>query len=75
MASRGVAIATALASVPALDGDKKFGIGFGTGTYDGRVAFSFALIARAGDNAQFRVNAGTAGNGKIAAGAGATFGF
>ncbi|MGV7120460.1 YadA family autotransporter adhesin [Sphingopyxis sp. 550A] len=75
MAGRGVAIATALASIPPLSGDKNVGIGFGTGTYDGRFAFSFALIARAGDSAQFRVNAGTAGNGKIAAGAGATFGF
>ena len=72
---RGVAIATALASIPALEGDKKFGVGFGTGTYDGRFAFSAAIIGRAGANAQFRLNAGTSGQGKIAAGAGFTFGW
>lgn len=75
LVGRGVAIATAMASIPPLDGDKKIGIGVGTGTYDGRFAFSAAIIGRVSDSAQFRLNAGTAGNGKVAAGGGMTLGF
>lgn len=75
LVGRGVAIATAMASVPALDGDKRIGIGIGTGTYDGRFAFSAAIIGRVGNDAQFRVNIGTAGNGKVAAGGGMTIGW
>lgn len=75
LAGRGVAIATALASIPPINGDQKFGVGFGFGTYDGRSAFSAALIGRINDNTQFRLNAGTTGNGKVAAGGGMTFGW
>jgi hypothetical protein len=75
MAGRGVAIATAIASVPPIRDDQKIGIGVGMGTYDGRTAFSAAIIGRISDNAQFRVNAGTTGNGKVAAGGGFTLGW
>lgn len=75
LVGRGVAIATAMASVPPIDSDKTFGVGFGVGTYDGRAAFSVALVGRIDQNAQFRLNAGTAGNGKVAAGAGVSFGW
>lgn len=75
MAGRGVAIATAIASVPPIRDDQKIGVGVGMGTYDGRTAFSAAIIGRISDNAQFRVNAGTTGNGKVAAGGGFTLGW
>jgi len=75
MAGRGVAIATAIASVPPIGDGQKVGIGIGMGTYDGRTAFSAAIIGRISDHAQFRINAGTTGNGKVAAGGGFTFGW
>ncbi len=73
MAGRGIAIATALASMPDLEPGKRMGLGIGTGTYDGHNAVSAAFIVRASDNAKFRVNAGTAGDGKFAFGAGGMF--
>ena len=75
LAGRGVAIATALASIPPINSDQKIGVGLGFGTYDGRAAFSAAIIGRVDDNTQFRLNAGTTGNGKVAAGGGVTFGW
>lgn len=73
MAGRGIAIATALASMPDLDSGKRMGFGFGVGSYEGHNAFSAAFVVRASDNAKFRVNAGTAGDSKFAFGAGGMF--
>lgn len=73
MAGRGIAIATALASMPDLDSGKRMGFGFGVGSYEGHNAFSAAFVVRASDNAKFRVNAGTAGDSRFAFGAGGMF--
>lgn len=73
IASSGTAIAMAAASVPALESDRRFGIGVGTGTYDGRSAISVAGAARISRNVQVKLNLGTGSNGKAAAGAGALF--
>lgn len=72
-AGRGIAIATALASMPDLEPGKRMGIGIGAGSYDGHNAMSAAFIVRASENAKFRVNGGTAGDGKFAFGAGGMF--
>jgi len=71
IASTGSAIAMAAASVPALEGGKRFGVGVGTGTYDGRSAISIAGIARINGTVQMKFNIGTGSDGKTAAGAGA----
>jgi len=73
MASRGVAIASAFASVPAMESGKSFGIGVGVGSYNSATAFSIAAGARVSDGAEFRINVGTAGNGKVAVGGGGMF--
>lgn len=72
-ASRGVAIASAFASIPDIDDDKKFGVGVGVGHYNDKTAFSIAVGARASDNAEFRVNVGSTGSGKVAIGGGGMF--
>lgn len=71
IASTGTAIAVAAASVPALEGSKHFGVGVGTGTYDGRSAISVAGEARVNRAIQVKFNIGTGSDGKVAAGAGA----
>ncbi len=73
MAARGVAIATALASMPDIEDGKTAGFGLGVGSYAGRNAVSAAFILRASDSVKLRVNAGTAGDGKFAFGAGGMF--
>lgn len=70
MAGRGIAIATALASIPDLEPGKTAGLGLGVGSYDGRNAVSAAFVVRANENLKLRVNGGTAGDGKFAFGAG-----
>ncbi|GLQ89944.1 hypothetical protein GCM10007898_35190 [Dyella flagellata] len=71
IASTGTAIAMAAASVPALEGTSRFGVGVGTGTYDGRAAVSIAGEMRVSSHVQVRLNVGTGSDGKTAAGAGA----
>lgn len=73
VAGRGIAIATALASMPDLEPGKRAGLGIGLGSYDGHNAVSAAFVIRATENAKFRVNGGTAGDGKFAFGAGGMF--
>jgi hypothetical protein len=73
IASTGTAIAMAAASVPALESDRRFGLGVGTGTYDGHSAVSIAGAARVSQNVQVKLNLGTGSGGKTAAGAGALF--
>lgn len=75
LASRGVAIATALASIPPLAGSQRFGLGVGVGGYDGQAAFSAAFLGRLTDRMQVRLNAGTSGSGKVAGGGGVTVGW
>ena len=73
MAGRGIAIATALASMPDLEPGKTAGIGIGTGSYDGHNAVSAAFVVRASENLKLRLNGGSAGGGKFAFGAGGMF--
>lgn len=72
-ASRGVAIASAFASIPDIDSGKNFGVGVGVGHYNSKTAFSIAVGARASENAEFRLNIGTTGSGKVAVGGGSMF--
>lgn len=72
-ASRGVAIATAIGSIPDVEPGKNFGIGVGVGNYNGKNAFAIAAGARVSDNLRLRLNVGTAGNGKAAVGAGGSY--
>lgn len=73
MAGRGIAIATALASVPDIEPGKRMGLGFGVGSYAGNEAVSAAFVVRASDALKLRINAGTSGDGRFAIGAGGMF--
>jgi hypothetical protein len=75
LAGRGTAIALSAASIPQMADGQNIAVGVGFGTYDGRTAFSAAILGRISDNAQFRLNAGTTGAGKVGAGGGITFGW
>ena len=59
--------------MPDLEPGKRMGLGIGVGSYDGHNAVSAAFVVRASDNAKFRLNGGTAGDGKFAFGAGGMF--
>lgn len=69
VASGGVAVAIAAASMPALEAGKKFGFGLGVGTHDGRSGVAVGVAARVSESLQLKFNVGT-GGGKVTAGAG-----
>jgi trimeric autotransporter adhesin len=71
VASIGTADAMAAASIPALEPGKSFGVGLGTGSYDGRQAVAIAAALRVNSLMQVRLNFSSGSDGKAAAGAGA----
>jgi hypothetical protein len=73
VAKRGVAIATAIASVPQLESGKRFSVGAGLGNYSGKNAFAVALNARLSNSVTVRLNAGTSDGGDAAVGVGGAF--
>lgn len=73
VASSGVASAVAAASIPALERDKKVGVGLGVGNYDGSSAFALGVAARVSESLQLKFTVGSGNGGRVSAGAGGMF--
>ncbi|VWD46605.1 hypothetical protein BCO18430_07155 [Burkholderia contaminans] len=65
MAKEGISAVGAMASVPALDQNARFGIGIGTATFLGQKAIALNMQARITDNIKGSVSGGISGSQKV----------